>query len=195
MNTKIILVLAFAAVAAADRPSFSYGAPRVASRESFESFESTEAKYDFQWAVDHDDSGNDFGHQEARDNDNTQGSYYVHLPDGRLQTVRYVVDGDNGYVADVSYEGEARYDSVESGRLADPSTQPPDPSTQPPEHASLTHVSPSRGPHPSPSGLVTSTPANPSSSAASTPASPSSPSTRMRTSADTSVENPHPMTI
>nr|XP_027236130.1 pro-resilin-like isoform X4 [Penaeus vannamei] len=115
MNTKIILVLAFAAVAAADKPSFSYGAPRqVASRESFESFESTEAKYDFQWAVDHDDSGNDFGHQEARDNDNTQGSYYVQLPDGRLQKVTYFVDGDNGYVADVSYEGEARYDSVES---------------------------------------------------------------------------------
>ncbi|XP_042875669.1 pro-resilin-like [Penaeus japonicus] len=114
MNTKIILVLAFAAVAAADKPSFSYGAPRVASRESFESFESTEAKYDFNWAVKHDDSNNDFGHQEARDNDNTQGSYYVHLPDGRLQKVTYYVDGDSGYVADVSYEGQARYDSVES---------------------------------------------------------------------------------
>ncbi|XP_042875668.1 pro-resilin-like [Penaeus japonicus] len=114
MNTKIILVLAFAAVAAADKPSFSYGAPRVASRESFESFESTEAKYDFNWAVNHDDSDNDFGHQEARDNDNTQGSYYVHLPDGRLQKVTYYVDGDSGYVADVSYEGQARYDSVES---------------------------------------------------------------------------------
>nr|XP_027216986.1 cuticle protein 21-like isoform X1 [Penaeus vannamei] len=127
MNTKIIFVLAFAAVAAADKPSFSYGAPRVASRESFESFESTEAKYDFQWAVDHDDSGNDFGHQEARDNDNTQGSYYVQLPDGRLQTVRYVVDGDNGYVADVSYEGEARYDSVESREARRPVYSAPRP--------------------------------------------------------------------
>ncbi|XP_069972993.1 uncharacterized protein [Penaeus vannamei] len=68
----------------------------------------------FQWAVDHDDSGNDFGHQEARDGDHTQGSYYVQLPDGRLQTVKYFVDGDSGYVAEVSYEGEARYDSVES---------------------------------------------------------------------------------
>ncbi|XP_063601172.1 pro-resilin-like [Penaeus indicus] len=123
MNTKI-LVLAFAAVAAADKPSFSYGAPRVASRESFES---SEAKYDFQWAVDHDDSGNDFGHQEARDNDNTQGSYYVQLPDGRLQKVTYYVDGDSGYVADVSYEGEARYDSAESREAPRPVYSAPRP--------------------------------------------------------------------
>ncbi|XP_047478983.1 uncharacterized protein LOC125032062 [Penaeus chinensis] len=69
-------------------------------RSSEESYESGEAKYDFQWAVDHDDSGNNYGHQEARDGEDTQGSYYMLLPDGRLQTVRYVVDGDDGYVAD-----------------------------------------------------------------------------------------------
>ncbi|XP_037802458.1 pro-resilin-like [Penaeus monodon] len=103
MNTKVLLLICLAAVVAAD------------SRESFESYESGEAKYDFNWAVKHDDSGNDFGHQEARDGDHTQGSYYVQLPDGRLQTVRYVVDGDDGYVAEVSYDGEARYpDSYES---------------------------------------------------------------------------------
>lgn len=77
---------------------------------SFEdSFE--DAKYEFQYAV-KDDFGNDFGHQEARDGDNTQGSYYVQLPDGRLQRVQYYVDGDSGYQAEVTYEGEARYDSV-----------------------------------------------------------------------------------
>ncbi|XP_063601438.1 pro-resilin-like [Penaeus indicus] len=103
MNSKVLLFICLAAVVAAE------------SRESFESYESGEAKYDFNWAVKHDDSGNDFGHQEARDGDHTQGSYYVQLPDGRLQTVRYVVDGDDGYVAEVNYEGEARYpDSYES---------------------------------------------------------------------------------
>ena len=80
-----------------------------------ESAESAEAKYDFDWSVKDEYSGNDFGQQESRDGDKTQGSYYVQLPDGRLQKVTYYVDGDSGFVADVSYEGEARYpDSHES---------------------------------------------------------------------------------
>ncbi|XP_063884708.1 cuticle protein 7-like, partial [Scylla paramamosain] len=65
--------------------------------------------YNTQYAVKDDYSGNDFGAQEARDGYSTQGSYYVLLPDGRLQRVTYHVDGDSGYVADVTYEGEAQY--------------------------------------------------------------------------------------
>ncbi|XP_064123069.1 cuticle protein 8-like [Macrobrachium nipponense] len=119
MNAKVILVLlGLAAFAAADsRETYAYAAPRAssASRESFESFESGEAKYNFNWAVDHDPSSNEFGHQEARDGENTQGSYYVQLPDGRLQKVAFHVDGDDGYVAEVTYSGEAQFpDSDES---------------------------------------------------------------------------------
>ncbi|XP_037801907.1 cuticle protein-like [Penaeus monodon] len=89
--------------------------------DSFEySEESAEAKYAFDWAVRHAYSGNDFGHQEARDGDHTQGSYYVQLPDGRRQTVRYVVDGDSGFIPEVEYEGEARYDSAESREYGRP---------------------------------------------------------------------------
>ena len=62
----------------------------------------------------HNPSRNDFGHQESRDGDDTQGSYYVHLPDGRLQTVQYIVDGDSGYLAEVNYEGSASFESGSS---------------------------------------------------------------------------------
>ena len=71
---------------------------------------SEEAKYDFSYQV-KDDEGNDFGHQERRDGDYTEGSYYNELPDGRRQTVTYEVKGDSGFVADVKYSGEAHYDS------------------------------------------------------------------------------------
>ncbi|XP_068210711.1 pro-resilin-like [Palaemon carinicauda] len=113
MNAKmIIVVLGLAAMAAADsRESFEY-APRRDSSE--ESYESSEARYSFNWAVDHDPSSNEFGHQESRDGDETQGSYYVELPDGRLQTVRYFVNGDSGYVAEVNHEDTSSAESVES---------------------------------------------------------------------------------
>ncbi|XP_037791693.1 cuticle protein 21-like [Penaeus monodon] len=69
---------------------------------------STRPQYNFNYAV-NDAFGNDFGHQEGRDGYNTQGSYYVQLPDGRLQRVIYTVNGDQGYVAQVTYEGVAQY--------------------------------------------------------------------------------------
>ena len=65
-------------------------------------------RYTFDYAV-RDNLGNNYGHQETRDGYDTQGSYSVQLPDGRLQHVRYYVNGDSGYVAEVSYEGEAQY--------------------------------------------------------------------------------------
>ncbi|XP_042227189.1 cuticle protein 8-like isoform X2 [Homarus americanus] len=115
MNTKVLFLLGVVAVAAADRlPAYSYNAPQESEEYSAE--ESEPAKYDFNYAVKDDYSGNDFGHQESRDGDNTKGSYYVQLPDGRLQTVTYYVDGDSGYVAEVKYEGEAQYPESEESR-------------------------------------------------------------------------------
>ncbi|CAG0886787.1 unnamed protein product [Cyprideis torosa] len=87
-----------------------YGAPR---RVSYGSAESDPAIYSFNWVVRDDYSGIDMGHQEDRNGDNTKGSYRVLLPDGRTQIVTYRVDGDSGYLADVQYEGEARFSSEE----------------------------------------------------------------------------------
>merc|ERR1712001_495802 len=38
----------------------------------------------------------------------THGEYSVQLADGRIMRVVYKVDGDSGFIADVSYEGEAK---------------------------------------------------------------------------------------
>ncbi|XP_027216988.2 pro-resilin isoform X1 [Penaeus vannamei] len=116
MNAKVLLLLSLAAVVAADSRQI-YRPPQSSqetSESSEESYESSEAKYSFNWAVSDDSSSNEFGHQEARDGDHTQGSYYVQLPDGRLQTVKYFVDGDSGYVAEVNYEGEISDESNSS---------------------------------------------------------------------------------
>jgi len=51
---------------------------------------------------------NDYAHQESSDGKVTTGSYRVLLPDGRTQIVTYKAD-DYGYVADVKYEGTAKY--------------------------------------------------------------------------------------
>ena len=75
----------------------------------FWNFHQAPAHYDFDYAVKDDYSYVNFGHNENRNGDNTKGSYFVDLPDGRRQTVNYYVDGYSGYVADVQYSGEAKY--------------------------------------------------------------------------------------
>ncbi|XP_069958340.1 pro-resilin-like [Cherax quadricarinatus] len=72
---------------------------------SEESGESSEGHYSFSWTVRH--KSNKFGHQESREGEDTQGQYYVLLPDGRLQKVTFTVTGDSGYQPVVSYVGEA----------------------------------------------------------------------------------------
>ncbi|KAF2361980.1 Insect cuticle protein [Trinorchestia longiramus] len=67
------------------------------------------AHYSFKYGVQDPYKKLDFGHQEHRDGYNTKGSYYVHLPDGRIQKVKYTAD-KHGYQAHVSYDGYAHHD-------------------------------------------------------------------------------------
>ncbi|XP_076061375.1 uncharacterized protein LOC143037143 [Oratosquilla oratoria] len=108
MSFKILILLGFIALAAGDHPSQFYGTPEQDSHEHEHDNYGGPARYKFAWAV-KDYSGNDFGHQESREDEHTQGSYYAQLPDGRLQKVNYKVEGNSGYVANVEYEGEAHY--------------------------------------------------------------------------------------
>ena len=70
----------------------------------------TPAYYSYEYAVNDDYAKTYFNANEARDGYTTTGEYRVALPDGRTQVVKYnVADAYSGYVADVSYEGQATY--------------------------------------------------------------------------------------
>ena len=106
------------------RPPSAYRAPQPAPsryQPSDDSFE--DPKYDFQWQVDED--ANLFQQQETRDGEDTRGEYTVDLPDGRTQKVTYYVDGDSGFIAEVSYEGEARYPEEQRYSAPRPTYQAP----------------------------------------------------------------------
>ncbi|XP_046751580.1 pro-resilin-like [Diprion similis] len=81
---------------------------RSASQVNFrgyqESYETTEpAKYQFEYAVKDDESGNEYQQKEGRDGELTWGVYSVLLPDGRKQIVEYEADQD-GFKPRISYE-------------------------------------------------------------------------------------------
>ncbi|XP_071536004.1 cuticle protein 19.8-like [Panulirus ornatus] len=111
----VVLVVTLVCGAALARPDSTpgYVAPGPHSYSSPVVYQDTPPQYNSQYAVKDDYSGNDFGHQESRDGYDTQGTYYVQLSDGRLQRVNYYVNGDSGYVAEVSYEGEAQYSAYQ----------------------------------------------------------------------------------
>merc|ERR1719461_911649 len=75
-----------------------------------------------------DEYGRHFAKTETQDEHGVvKGEYRVELPDGRVQIVSYHADHDNGFIADVRYEGEAH----------------PEPAYKPapvPHHAPLVHA-------------------------------------------------------
>eukprot|EP00095_Tigriopus_kingsejongensis_P003232 maker-scaffold547_size140190-snap-gene-0.27 protein:Tk03232 transcript:maker-scaffold547_size140190-snap-gene-0.27-mRNA-1 annotation:"cuticle protein 7" len=69
--------------------------------------------YNFRYQVENDEHYEPqmFKQEENRDGYETHGEYSVLLPDGRTQIVTYQVNGDSGFIADVKFEGEAKYDA------------------------------------------------------------------------------------
>jgi len=72
--------------------------------------------HNFSYSVEDNSSGNQFGHSETSHAGDTEGTYHVLLPDGRLQTVEYTVRRHAGFQATVQYQGIARsvYQPVEA---------------------------------------------------------------------------------
>merc|ERR1711990_296746 len=87
----------------------AYHAPAVVVKEAPE-------PYPYTYGVADDYSKANFNAAETSDaSGNVGSSYSVSLPDGRIQTVTYTADHTNGYVAEVSYSGEAVYPPAPAG--------------------------------------------------------------------------------
>merc|ERR1712036_194852 len=72
--------------------------------------------YTYSYGVADAETNSNFNAAETADaNGVVGGSYSVNLPDGRTQTVTYTADEVNGFVADVSYSGEAVYPPAPAG--------------------------------------------------------------------------------
>merc|ERR1739844_430261 len=96
-NMRVFLFSVFLAVASStpipDPPPAPYNAP----------------SYAFKYTVEDGPYGPVFSHGEERENYNTKGEYQVTLPDGRVKTVTYTVEGPSGFIADVKYDGVSVY--------------------------------------------------------------------------------------
>lgn len=65
-------------------------------------------KYEYQYKVEDQPSGNYYGQNEAgKDTGRVEGSYFVLFPDGRLMTVTYYVDGESGFVPKITFQDNA----------------------------------------------------------------------------------------
>eukprot|EP00091_Calanus_sinicus_P025392 TRINITY_DN9672_c0_g1_i1.p1 TRINITY_DN9672_c0_g1~~TRINITY_DN9672_c0_g1_i1.p1 ORF type:complete len:108 (+),score=37.26 TRINITY_DN9672_c0_g1_i1:280-603(+) len=66
--------------------------------------------FNYQYGVSDDYSKANFQKTESQDaNGNVIGSFVIALPDGRIQTTKYTADHVQGFVAEVTYQGEAVY--------------------------------------------------------------------------------------
>jgi hypothetical protein len=72
--------------------------------------------YAYEYGVADDYSKANFRKTETQDaGGNVAGSFTIALPDGRIQTTTYTADHTNGFVAEVTYSGEAVYPPEPAG--------------------------------------------------------------------------------
>ncbi|EFX71664.1 hypothetical protein DAPPUDRAFT_111503 [Daphnia pulex] len=120
-------------------PAYSKPSYQPAYPSAYPKAYDTPMPYNFAWAVKDQPSYNDYAHQETADGKGyVSGSYNVNLPDGRTQIVNYKADDYTGYVADVTYVGEAKYPSESykpsSYKPAYPEYKPAYPAQYPPRY-------------------------------------------------------------
>merc|ERR1711860_67035 len=98
MNTRLILILASMAINSNVKATDHYNDAYMFG------YEVNSNEYE---------QKQNFGQMEHRNEDEVMGEWYVQLPDGRVQRVRYYVDKYSGFVAEVTYEASVpKYDRM-----------------------------------------------------------------------------------
>merc|ERR1712215_49549 len=66
--------------------------------------------YNYQYGVKDDYTQANFAKTESQDDrGNVKGTFVISLPDGRIQTTTYTADPVQGFIAEVTYQGEPVY--------------------------------------------------------------------------------------
>ncbi|KAE8573579.1 pro-resilin isoform X2 [Halyomorpha halys] len=116
---KIVACVWLVTLVSADAPSASYLPPSGGNGgngygrggtgpSGGDGSEGPPQPFSFSYEVKDAESGNDYSHKADSDGQTVRGEYNVLLPDGRKQKVSYTAD-NQGYNADVQYEGEAKF--------------------------------------------------------------------------------------
>ena len=109
-------------------PTPAYHAPAKPTYHAEPTYPDEISPYTYNYAVADDYSKAVFSAGETSDGaSNVEGSYSVNLPDGRVQHVKYHSNGYDGFVADVTYEGEAHYPTAPKYHTPAPAYHAPAP--------------------------------------------------------------------
>merc|ERR1719192_1149041 len=119
---KAIVFLAVVAAAFADHPP-AYHKPAPYAPEKL-----PPQPFAYEYGVADDYPKANFKKAESQDaSGNVAGSFTIALPDGRIQTTTYTADHYNGFVAEVTYSGEAQYPPEPKGGYGHPAPYAPAP--------------------------------------------------------------------
>merc|ERR1712072_1314400 len=119
---KVILASALVALAAADSPAPAYApAPAYHKPAPYKEEKLPPQPFAYEYGVADDYSKANFKKTETQDAAGVvTGSFVIALPDGRIQTTTYTADHQNGFVADVTYEGTPVYPPEPAGGYGPP---------------------------------------------------------------------------
>merc|ERR1712055_1281469 len=112
-------VIAHAAPVYAHAAPVVHAAPVAAYHAAAEVYADEVSPYAYNYAVADDYSNSNFQATESDDGTGVrEGGYSVALPDGRIQHVNYHTNDVDGYVAEVTYDGQAAYPEASLVRAA-----------------------------------------------------------------------------